>query len=389
VISPDTAGSRAPKKSRILFLVSSMEGGGAERVAALLSNHWAERGYDVTLMPTFSGRGECIYPLDKQVKLVYLADRVADTSKSLINKLRRLFVLRGVISELDPDVIVSFLPHVNAAAIMAAMGLQIRIVVAERTYPPAMPLSPVLERVRAMAYPRAFAVVMQTEQGMRWLSSTCANKAQGRVIPNPVVYPLPIGEPMVQPAYFIEPARKILLAVGRLGEEKGFDILMRAFAKIYICHPDWDLVILGEGVERQRLEAQRDALNLGDRVQMPGRVGNLADWYNRADLYVLSSRFEGFPNTLAEAMAHGLPAVSFDCDTGPRDIIRHDIDGFLVSPDAGAEGLAQALSALMANPAKRKCMAEAATAVRERFSMSYVSGLWDEVLGLEPNREIG
>ena len=388
MISPDIAGSRAPKRSRILFLVSSMEGGGAERVAALLSNHWAERGYDVTLMPTFSGRGECVYPLHKKVKLDYLADRVPSTSKSPANKLRRLFVLRRAIRELNPNVIVSFLPHVNVAAIIAATGLQIRIIAAERTYPPAMPLSPVLERVRAMAYPRAAAVVMQTEQGFHWLSSTCA-KAKGRVIPNPVVYPLPIGESMVQPEHFIEPGRKILLAVGRLGEEKGFEGLIRAFSEVYIRHPDWDLVILGEGMERQRLEAQRYALNLGDRVQMPGRVGNLADWYNRADLYVLSSRFEGFPNTLAEAMAHGLPAISFDCDTGPRDIIRHDVDGFLVSPDTEARGLAQALSALMANPVKRKCMAEAATAVRERFSMSHVSRLWDEVLGLEPNRRIG
>lgn len=385
---PEVAGSRASKKSRILFLVSSMQGGGAERVAALLSNHWADGNHDVILMPTFSGRGECIYPLDKQVKLDYLADRVLSTSKSLANKIRRFFVLRRAIRELNPDVIVSFLPHVNVTAIMAATGLQIRVIASERTYPPAMPLSPVLERVRAMAYPRASAVVMQTEQGMHWLSSTCA-KAKGRVIPNPVVYPLPIGEPIIQPAHFIKPAQKIVLAVGRLEEEKGFEVLIRAFSEVYIHHPDWDLVILGEGMERQRLEAQRYALNLGDRVQMPGRVGNLADWYNRADLYVLSSRFEGFPNTLAEAMAHGLPAISFDCDTGPRDIIRHDVDGFLVSPDTEAKGLAQALSALMANPVKRKCMAEAATAVRERFSMSHVSRLWDEVLGLEPNRRIG
>jgi glycosyltransferase involved in cell wall biosynthesis len=145
----------------------------------------------------------------------------------------------------------------------------------------------------------------------------------------------------------------------------------------------WDLVILGEGKEREVLKTQVEKLGLSARVYFPGRVGNLAAWYDRAELYVMSSRFEGFPNTLMEAMAHGLPAVSFDCDTGPRDIIREGIDGSLVSPMDGEAGLARAMEAIMEDEVRRQRMGRAAVAVRERFSPEHVMAAWDNVLNIK------
>lgn len=367
--------------SRILFLVSSMQGGGAERVAALLCNHWAEQGHEVTLMPTFSGGGACLYPLDERVRLDYLADRVGSRSRSALNKLRRYGALRRALRELEPDVIVSFLPHVNVAAVLAARGLGVPVVVAERTYPPAMPMGKGLEALRRFTYPRAARVIVQTRRGLDWLRSCCPH-APGRVIPNPVVYPVPGGTPVLAPDSVVDEARYVILAVGRLSEEKGFVHLLTAFAALADRYPDWDLVILGEGPQRGPLEAQRDGLGLAGRVHLPGRAGNVGEWYARAALYVLSSRFEGFPNTLVEAMAHGLPAVSFDCETGPADIVREGVDGFLVPPAEGATGLACAMEALMGGEDRRRRMGQAATAVRERFSMWRVMAAWDEVLGL-------
>ena len=171
------------------------------------------------------------------------------------------------------------------------------------------------------------------------------------------------------------------LAVGRLEQQKGFDKLLQAFALLAKDYPTWDLVILGEGEQREHLEREVRILGMGGRVHLPGWVGNLPDWYHRADLFVMSSRFEGFPNVLVEAMGHGLPSVSFDCDTGPRDIIRSGVDGVLVKPEHGATGLTAAMARLMGEPLLRVRMGKAASEVCERFSVERIGGLWDEVFG--------
>nr|WP_299244830.1 glycosyltransferase family 4 protein [uncultured Halomonas sp.] len=356
-----------------------MQGGGAERVAALLCNHWARQGHEVTLMPTFSGRGECLYTLEEDVCLTYLADKVGTTRQTPLNRIKRLASLRRFVRESSPDVIVSFLPHVNVATLLATAGLNIPIVVSERTYPPAKSVGKVLEFVRKFAYPHASAVVMQTEQGREWLAHECPS-ANGKVIANPVVFPLPVSEPFIRPEEVVGRERQVLLGVGRLEEEKGFTKLIEAFAKLADSFPNWDLVILGEGKNRECLETQRSSLGLEHRVHLPGRAGNMADWYQYASLYVMNSRFEGFPNSLAEAMAYGLPVVSSDCDTGPRDIIRQGHDGLLVDPEAGVRGLVEALSSLMLNPDLRDKMANAAVDVRERFAISHITRQWDAIL---------
>lgn len=367
---------------RILFLVSSMQGGGAERVAALLCNHWAAEGHNVTLMPTFTGGGQCFYPLDQRIRIDYLSDRVGSRSRSVFNKVRRYWALRRAIREIKPDGIVSFLPHVNVAAVLSTLDLQIPVVVSERSYPPSIPLSTGLEVLRRFAYPRATSVIVQTQRTLAWLQDRYP-KSQGRVIPNPVVYPLPEGTPVLKPASVVNETRRVALAVGRLSEEKGFELLLQAFGMLAQHYTEWDLVILGEGPERERLENQRDRLGLSLRIHLPGRAGNPGYWYARAEYYVMSSRFEGFPNTLLEAMAYGLPVVSFDCDTGPADIIREGVDGHLVAPAEGAAGLSRTMEVLMRDEGSRKRMGNAATTARERFSPKRIMADWDEVLGVQ------
>ena len=139
------------------------------------------------------------------------------------------------------------------------------------------------------------------------------------------------------------------------------------------------MVILGEGEERRALEAQLREAGLASRVFMPGRAGNVGDWYDSADLYVLTSRFEGLSNTLLESMASGLAAVSFDCDTGPREIVRDGVDGVLVRPNGDVPALAKALDAAMGDAAERSRMAQAAIDVRDRFSAARVLQKWQEL----------
>jgi glycosyltransferase involved in cell wall biosynthesis len=192
------------------------------------------------------------------------------------------------------------------------------------------------------------------------------------VIPNPVSFPLPSDQPIAQPP---NPRGCILLAVGRLHPQKGFDLLIAAFGQLAARYPNWNLYIVGEGNERQALEAQVAVLGLQGRILIPGRIGNLGDWYAAADLYVMSSRFEGFPNTLLEAMAYGLPVISFDCDTGPRDIIRSDADGLLIPP-SNLPALVQALDQLMQDTLLRNHLGQAAADAKIRFSIAEVDLKW-------------
>jgi glycosyltransferase involved in cell wall biosynthesis len=176
-----------------------------------------------------------------------------------------------------------------------------------------------------------------------------------------------------------------------MAPQKGFDILIDSFARIASDFPAWDLVIVGDGDDRRALEARVAAAKLGDRVLLPGQVGNMPDWYERADLYVLSSRFEGFSMTIVEAMASGCAVVSFDCDAGPGDIITHGYDGLLVGAVGDPQELADALSTLMKDDEKRALMAERARAVVDRFSVARVFSLWRDVftqIGVKPSRTI-
>jgi glycosyltransferase involved in cell wall biosynthesis len=220
---------------------------------------------------------------------------------------------------------------------------------------------------------------MLTREGLDWLRDNIP-RANGVVIPNPVPYPLERGEPVLIPDSVVRPGRKLLLAVGRMDKQKQFDHAIEAFARLAERHSSWDLVVLGDGPERSDLEQKASALGLKHRVHMPGRAGNIAEWYERADLYVMSSRFEGFPNTLAEAMAHGCAAVSYDCDTGPRDIIRDGVDGLLVRPASDIDALAGSLSRLMADDDTRRLMATRGVDVRQRYSVGNVVARWDEIL---------
>jgi GalNAc-alpha-(1->4)-GalNAc-alpha-(1->3)-diNAcBac-PP-undecaprenol alpha-1,4-N-acetyl-D-galactosaminyltransferase len=367
---------------KILFLVSSMNSGGAERVAASLVNAWSARGDSVTLVITFSGRGECFYPVFDNVKVIHLADLAGCTGRNPSAYWIRLRTLRKFIRLSHPDVVVSFLSNVNIAAILACRSSGCRVIVSERIHPPMMSVGWLWGILRRFTYPLALRVVMLSTEGLHWLE-TQIPRAKGAVIPNPVLFPLPSSAPVLSVERFIIPERRLLLAVGRLDVQKGFADLLQSFGALAPRYLSWDLVILGEGPERPRLMQQLAALGIQQRVLLPGRAGNIGDWYDRADLYVMSSHFEGFPNTLAEAMAYGRAAVSYDCDTGPRDIIRHDQSGLLVTPVGDVPALTRALERLMGDDAERKRIAALAIEVRERYSMSRILELWDNLFDAE------
>lgn len=361
----------------ILIFISSLSSGGAERVTANLASYWAAKGWQVTVV-TLSTSGSDFYALPDNVRRISLnlLKESPNPVIGLFNSLSRVWALRRVLSRTKPDVALAMMDKNNILLALASIAIKGWCPIgSERIHPPRYPLGRAWEWLRRLTYRRLDAVVALTHESAVWLRRhTSARHVP--VIPNAVPYPLPSSAPRLARPKKERPGERWLLAVGRLVDQKGFDLLIAAFQKLASRFSHWRLFILGEGPMRGGLERQIEEAGLQGRVALAGRAGNVGEWYEAADLYVMSSRFEGFPNTLAEAMAHGLPAVSFDCDTGPRDIIRHEVDGLLVPP-GDLDALTEALARLMADDALRQQYAARAVEVRQRFSMERVAGMWE------------
>ena len=371
-----------------MVLLPTLDAGGAERATATLSRQWVQMGHRVKIV-TFAASGADFYHLDARVersRLLLGADSKHGLS-SMWNNLTRIVAVRREVAMFRPQIVIGMMAASNVIAAFAALGLNCKVVGCERTHPPQMPLGKLKEFVRKLTYGMLNAVVALTAESAEWLRAN-TNARRVVVIPNSISLPLGSAPPDVDPVLVCGPGREIVLAVGRLGPEKGFSDLITAFAAVHRDMPNWDLVIVGDGAQRSALEEQIRALALSTRVFMPGRVGNTGDWYSRASLFALTSRFEGFPNALLEAMAHGIPAVSYDCDTGPRDIIRHDTDGKLV-PASDISALASALYSVMSDSAVRMRLASRAAEVQERFSERVIMQKWNALfrdLGLQTDK---
>jgi glycosyltransferase involved in cell wall biosynthesis len=212
-------------------------------------------------------------------------------------------------------------------------------------------------------YPELDALTVLTTHDERDYGALLAG-ARTRVarIPNP----LAPGD-----AARADPASRTVVAAGRLNSQKGFDLLIDAFATVARAEPEWRLRIYGSGPERDRLQAQIDRLGLGSRATLMGRSAQLGDALAAASVFALSSRFEGFGMVLVEAMSHGLPVVSFDCPHGPHDILAGGRDGILVPPEDVA-ALATALLELIRDPARRRALGEAALRRSRDFSVATI-----------------
>jgi len=171
---------------------------------------------------------------------------------------------------------------------------------------------------------------------------------------------------------------KTVVAAGRLFPQKGFDLLIPAFAEVAREFPDWRLHIYGTGPKRDRLRRLIDELGVRDNVRLMGRTDRLDEKLADASLFVLSSRFEGLPMVMLEAMTHALPVVSFDCPTGPADVIVHGENGLLVPPGDVA-GLAQAMITLIRDRELRVAMGKAALRTVAGYGPEAVAPRWHEL----------
>ena len=365
---------------RICLVISSLSAGGAERVLSLMASYWAGKGHDVTLM-TLDSKGSDFYVVDLRVKRVGL-DLMRASRHQLagaFNNARRLWVLRQAIRRAEPDVVVSFMAETNVLVLLASRGLEPGVIVSERVDPSRHSIGTVWSWLRKQAYHQANCVVVQSEQVRDWFAGSVRNERLV-IIPNPIsVMNEPDAGASLADVTKGQANRPTVIGMGRMTRQKGFDLLLKAFARAVRGLPDWQLVLLGDGEERAALDELAERLGLAGRVFFPGRVQTPQAVLRQAELFVLSSRYEGFPNALLEAMSCALPVISFDCPSGPSEIIRDGTDGLLV-PAEDVEALASTMTMLMRDPAQRARLAARAARVTDRFGMEGVMALWDEVV---------
>jgi glycosyltransferase involved in cell wall biosynthesis len=343
----------------------------------ILANRWVAKGWEITLLSLDDGSIRPFFPLDPGVRhrpLGLLADS-KHLWMGLCNNVKRLTTLRKAIRQTQADAVISFLESTNVLTLLATRGLGIPVIASELIEPSAYRIKPVWAWLRRRIYPLADRVIVLTSRAIDFFPQALQAKIQA--IPAPVPQP---QESKVDPAEIPAlPGGHRIVAMGRLVEQKGFDLLIEAFAALSGKFPDWSLIIFGEGPLRAELEAQRQRLGLMDRVLLPGLVRNTETLAGQVDLFVLSSRFEGFPMALCEAMAVGFPVLAFDCPTGPKEIIRHEVDGLLVPPD-NIQELARSMERLMSDTELRSQLAVRAREIVERFSIDRVADLWETLL---------
>lgn len=291
-------------------------------------------------------------------------------SRSLIaaicNNWRRIKVLRASFRSASPDVIISFIDQSNVVTLLAASTLKAPVIISERVHPGRHRIGFPWRILRALLYPYASALVVQTAEVKRFFGRGISRKIT--IIPNPVSPPE--WQRSKKPGHNIA-------AVGRLERQKGFDLLIDAFAGVAARHPEWRLNIWGEGSQRTQLEAQVKALGLQERVFLPGVTHIPGTWIQEADAFVLSSRYEGFPNALAEAMSAGLPCIAFDCPSGPAELMQW---GGLLVADGDVAALAEAMHRVMSDSDLRERMGSDARLASARFHPDLVFAAWCKLL---------
>ena len=363
----------------IAFSIDSLKLGGAERMLLRWAVWCRDAGWRVVVI-TRHGPERDAYPVPEGVsrrqepRLAPALERLGWWAFPF-----RLLALRSLLRQeaVGVAVGVTVLPAIKL--LLASRGLGLRCLVSERNYPPARPPALPWRWLRRLSYPWADLHLVQTSTTGAWLRRHCGAKRQQQ-LPNPVVWPLPHHEPIVPPEALLPDGVPVLLAAGTKAHQKGFDRLMPVFQRLLDRIPQLHLVMLGlsatpyQGVDQQAWLRRLlgDGSERQSRLLLPGPVGNMAHWYARASVFVLPSRFEGFPNVLLEAMAAGCCCVASDCPTGPADLIDDHRNGRLLPADASCETWTEVLADLLGDGLQRAQLAAAAVSVRDRFSEGHL-----------------
>lgn len=349
---------------KILFYINAIHHGGAERVMVNLADYFCNDDMNECLLVT-SFQDEWEYPVNNKVRRIVLCEQMP--SSFIKRNLLLVKKLRNVIIQEKPDVVLSFMAEPNFRNIIASVGLSVKKIISIRN-DPAREYPNMLFKIAAkVLYPLADGVVFQTEDAQKWFSKKIRNKSC--VIFNPV-----------DSIFFtttFDGTRKNIVTTGRLTRQKNHKMLIDAFSMIANLVSD-NLIIYGEGEMREELEKRVADLELTERIFLPGAVTDVANTIKSAKLFVLSSDYEGMPNSLMEAMALGIPCISTDCPCGgPRALISNMENGVLV-PIGDIQQIANSILLILENAEKSESISSLARISAQNYHPDKIYKQWKE-----------
>ena len=352
---------------KIGFLINDLSSGGAERATASLANYFARHGENVEII-TFKDT-DSFYPIDRRVKVLcsyMLSIENSASLKRMIGAVKRMFRLRAYIKSRDLDVLIGMSFSMTWYAVFATKFTKTKSVGTERNNPYKYSATKLHTLLRKLFYRHTDGYILQTKKSAEFFSK---NRSRDIIIPNAIYNEL---------IYTMRPPlerKKIICGVGRLCNQKRFDILIDSFALIAKKIPEYNLVIYGEGEKLDELQSQVYSLGLQGRISLPGAKPDVVKYVNEASVFVLTSDLEGMPNALMEAMALGVPCVSTRCNMGPEELINDGENGLLV--DVGnKKQIAQAILRILTDDELAKKLSSNSMKMRETNSIDEISRKW-------------
>ena len=357
-------------RKKIGFVIGTLSSGGAERVISTLSNELIER-FDITII-TFS-KSTPFYALDSRIKVVSCIEK-ANKPKSMLDSLQLNYTLVKRISSISKrekiDILIGFITSANVLTVIASKLNGIPSIISERNNPLVEDVPRLWEILRKYTYPKTDTLVLQTK-GIKKLYEKKIRPHKITILPNPISAELS--------KLRANDAKKenIILSVGRLDKNKCHDELITAFKTI--DPKGWKVKIIGDGNKKKVLTELIERYNLTDRIEIISKVKNIDKYYNEASIFVFTSKTEGFPNALMEAMHFGLPCISTDCNFGPSDLINSGENGFLI-PVNDQEELTKKLSQLIDNKSLQKKFSDNAKKTTEDYMSKNVVSQWEALI---------
>ena len=362
---------------RYILAAISLDGmaGGLERNVVALANELARRGHGVGLVTFDQEAARSFYRIDEGVRWYKVGVSRPHGPIGFGTRLRLILAIRAALRDARASVVVCFHHGILARFVLASRFTGIRLVVSERNS------LTLYNHIRRPKYNLNFLLMFLADRVTVQFPRYAADYPR-LLRPRIAAIPNPVSPSAPHAGLGANGRRKPLqlLAVGRLCAQKNYGTLIAAFADLAPRYPEWELVIVGDGETREIVLADVARHGLGARVRLIPATAGMSDAYRRASLFCIPSRWEGFPNALAEAMAHGLPAVGYRGCAGVNDLIAHGENGLLADGNGDARSLFEALDRLMADPARREEMGEAAVKSVERFHPDQVFPRWEALL---------